>query len=354
MILSSFSYKESGWELVELAPLSSVNLLVGKNATGKSLSLRAIHNITTFLQMKDYLMDSRSFEANLTFISQEAGDWKLEYSFKINEGVVEKEVLTVGDETLITRSKTGVKYKDETINPPSDKLVAQIRRDKDQFPEIEMLMLWAEGVVFVNCSEINAHTLLDTGKVQNVYSFSHLVDSLSATDHKMVLDHAQTLGFNISSIKTVEAVKGVRLVQIKEKSVANEMIDAQLSNGMLRTLYLLCFASVMKHNKKLSMLLIDDLGEGLDYRRSVALGKIIFDDCKQNGVQLIVCSNDAFLMDIVDIDHWQVLSRKNSRVTTINSQTHPGLFREFRMTGLSNFDLFSSDFIDSYLKREGK
>lgn len=354
MILSSFSYKESGWELVELAPLSSVNLLVGKNATGKSRSLRAIHNITTFLQMKDYLMDSRSFEANLTFISQEAGDWKLEYSFKINEGVVEKEVLTVGDETLITRSKTGVKYKDETINPPSDKLVAQIRRDKDQFPEIEMLMLWAEGVVFVNCSEINAHTLLGTSKVQNVYSFSHLVDSLSATDHKMVLNHAQTLGFNISSIKTVEAVKGVRLVQIKEKSVANEMIDAQLSNGMLRTLYLLCFASVMKHNKKLSMLLIDDLGEGLDYRRSVALGKIIFDDCEQNGVQLIVCSNDAFLMDIVDIDHWQVLSRKNSRVTTINSQTHPGLFREFRMTGLSNFDLFSSDFIDSYLKREGK
>ena len=47
MILSSFSYKESGWELVELAPLSSVNLLVGKNATGKSRSLRAIHNITT-------------------------------------------------------------------------------------------------------------------------------------------------------------------------------------------------------------------------------------------------------------------------------------------------------------------
>lgn len=58
MILSSFSYKESGWELVELAPLSSENLLVGKNATGKSRSLRAIHNITTFLQMKDYLMDS--------------------------------------------------------------------------------------------------------------------------------------------------------------------------------------------------------------------------------------------------------------------------------------------------------
>lgn len=40
-----------------------------------------------------------------------------------------------------------MKYKDETINPPSDKLVAQIRRDKDQFPEIEMLMLWAEGVI---------------------------------------------------------------------------------------------------------------------------------------------------------------------------------------------------------------
>ena len=100
------------------------------------------------------------------------------------------------------------------------------------------------------------------------------------------------------------------------------------------------------------MLLIDDMGEGLDYRRSIDLGKMIFEDCEKNALQLIASSNDAFLMDVVDIANWQVLRRNGSKVRTINQVTHPDLFRDFRMTGLSNFDFFSSDFIDSHLNKQ--
>ena len=352
MILSSFAYKEQGWELTELSHLQSVNLLVARNATGKTRTIRALQNVTSFLQMKQTFMNIRSFEATLKFGKVENPNWKMDYSFKINEGVVEKEELIVNGAVLIKRTKAIAKYENKRINPPSEKLVVQIRRDKDLYPEIELLMLWAEGVTAVSCSDINPFTILVVGNLIKPYNFSYLVDALSPSEMKKVLSTAKELGYNIASIKTLEATRGIRIVQLKEISISNELVDMQLSSGMLRTLYLLCFVSIIKHNKNLSLLLIDDMGEGLDYRRSTNLGKIVFDDCALNGLQLVASSNDAFLMDVVDIANWQILRRKGNKVNTINQALNPELFRKFRMTGLSNFDLFSSDFIDSYLSRK--
>ena len=351
MILSSFKYKDFGWELTELSPLNSVNLLVARNATGKTRTISALQNVTSFLQMKGVKMLTPWFEAALQFRDENNTDWEMDYSFKFSNGIVEKELLSVNGVILIKRTADTALYDSITINPPSDKLVVQIRRDKDLYPDIERLMLWAEGVTSVSCSDIIPFTLSGTGKFINPFSFSNLVEALSPDEINKVLDTAKRLGYNISSIKAIDAAN-LRLVQIKEESIPHEMVDIQLSSGMLRTLYLLCFLSVIQHNKKPSLLLIDDMSEGLDYRRSIDLGKIIFDECAQNGLQLIASSNDAFLMDVVDIANWQILRRNGSKVSTINQALNPDLFREFRMTGLSNFDLFSSDFIDSYLRRE--
>lgn len=351
MILSSFEYKEAGWELTRLSPLKLQNLLVASNATGKTRTIRALHNVTSFLLMKDTIFSTRSFESCLTFNKQEDPTWSMSYRLKLTDGVVEKEQFKVNGVSLITRTKTDAKYKSTKINPPADKLVVQIRRDQSQYPEIEQLMNWAEGVTYVYCSDINPYTivLIGTAKFINPYSFSDLVDALSPAEMKNVLSKAKELGYHISSIHTINAFQDVKLVQLKERSITNEMVDVQLSSGMLRVLYLLCYLSVIKHNNKLSMLLIDDLGEGLDYRRSTCLGKILFNDCENCGFQLIASSNDSFLMDVVDISNWQVLRRNGGKVYTINQSNNQELFYKFKMTGLSNFDLFSSDFIDKYL-----
>ena len=236
MILSSFGYKEQGWELAELSHLQSVNLLVARNATCKTRTIRALQNVTSFMQMKISFMNIHSFEATLKFVEVENPDWNMDYSFKINEGVVEKEELIVNGAVLIKRTKAIAKYENQRINPPSEKLVVQIRRDKDLYPEIEQLMLWAEGIAAVSCSDINPLTILGLGNFINPYKFSELVDALSPNDKKRVLSTAKELGYNIASIKTLEATKGVRIVQIKEKSISNELVDMQLSSGMLRTL----------------------------------------------------------------------------------------------------------------------
>lgn len=347
MILTSFKYREKDWELSEIVPLGIVNLLVGRNATGKTRTIKAIYDVTSFLQMKGVAVP-KSFESSLSFKYADSG---LTYSFKIDDGVVVKENLIVNGEIIIKRSKSSAKYRVETINPPDDKLIVQIRRDRKLYPEIENIISWAEGVTYVSCSDINPYTVLGTGKFLNPYSFSELVEKLSSKDKKQVLSNAGKLGFAITELGTIDTGSDLHLVQLKEKGITSRMIDMQLSSGMMRTLYLLCFMAAVKHDNRLSLLLIDDMSEGLDYRRSIDLGKLIFDDCKSQDFQLITSSNDAFLMDIVDISEWQVLRRDKNKVSVINKASHPELFRQFQMTGLSNFDLFSSDFIDNYLNK---
>ena len=123
----------------------------------------------------------------------------------------------------------------------------------------------------------------------------------------------------------------------------------QLSKGMFRALYLLIYMEYLANIKKPSMLLVDELCEGLDYDRSTRLGRIVFDFCLQHNIQLIASSNDSFLMDVVDLKYWNILQRKGSVIEGINHINHPELFDDFEFTGLSNFDLFSSDYIARHL-----
>lgn len=353
MILSSFEYSESNWKLTNLSPLHSLCLLVGRNSSGKTRAIHALQNVVSFMQMKQmYLGGSSTFSAKMSFSGTNDNPFKMEYSFGIKNGLIDEETLLVNEMMLIERTPDSAKYKSEAVHPPVDKLIVQTRRDKYLYPEIEQLMTWAEGVICISCSDINPFTLLAPSQLINPFSFSYLVDSLNANEKEMVMADASKLDYHISSIETLKANDNIRLVQIQEQDVSENIFDMQLSSGMLRSLYLLCFMQFIKNTPKVSMLLIDDMSEGLDYLRSTQLGRMILEDCSNFGIQLIASSNDCFLMDVVDISNWQVLRRVGSVVSVINQQTHPELFRKFKMTGLSNFDFFSSDFIDKYISRE--
>lgn len=355
IILSSFGYKASGWELTEMSALKQTNLLVGKNASGKTRTVRALQNVTGFLCMKSVVFGVKSFKTKLAFTNPDDSNWSLTYLFEVQNGEVMSEQLTNNEKTLIKRDATKTLFYGETINPPQEKLVTQVRRDRDAYPEVEILMAWAEGVVAVSCSDINPFTILmgPAGYI-NPLLFSDLVNKLNKEDKKAVIENAKKLGYDISDLTPIKANSEMKLVAVKERYIQNGLLDFQLSSGMLRVLYILCFLEYIKHTEKHSMLLIDDLGEGLDYSRATHLGKKVFDVCEKEKVQLIASSNDSFLMDVVDISKWQIVRRKNSKLTVLNQTNTPELFKRFRMTGLSNFDLFSSDFIDNFLSHSAE
>ena len=339
MILSSFSYKTSGWELTEMNAIQATNLLVGKNAAGKTRTIRALQNVTSYMRMETFLFQEGIFKAKMQFVDPEDASWNMTYLFEIEKGDVKAEQLTVCGKTLIKRDAQKTLLNGDIINPP-----------KEEYPDVEALMEWAEGVIAISCSDINPYTILNVkpGYI-NPIPFSALVEALSKDDKKTVIDEAKRLGYEIMDIALVNANGEIKLVAVKERNIQSGILDFQLSSGMIRVLYILCFLEYVKHERTHSMLLIDDLGEGLDYSRAIHLGRKVFEVCEQENMQLIASSNESFLMDVVDIAKWQIVRRNNSKLSVINQTNMPGLFDEFRMTGLSNFDLFSSDFIDNFI-----
>jgi len=115
---------------------------------------------------------------------------------------------------------------------------------------------------------------------------------------------------------------------------------------MFRAISLITFIHYLTDRNDAKTIIVDDLCEGLDYERATKLGKLIFEKFQGRGVQFIVSSNDCFLMDVIPIRYWSLLVRENGRIRVHNYKNSKKKFDDFKYSGLSNFDLFSSDYLD--------
>lgn len=352
MRLLEFQYIGSGWNLnpIQFQP---VNLLVGKNAVGKSRLIKGLSNAVQYiLQAVDNNYNS-SFGATFIFL---LGEERIVYHFSYLDGKVALEKLLKGSspnhfEPLLERDTEGTILHGEAINPPEDKLVLHVRRDTVQYPYFEKIVSWAQSVCGHRFNEMDYAG--DYGTYSSFSKFDSnlfdIVKSLPAEAMERIIKQANVLDYPIQSIVPFEYGDNLKIVYFKERDVQGSLMFLQLSKGMFRALYLLIYMEYLANIKKPSMLLVDDLCEGLDYDRSTRLGRIVFDFCLQHNIQLIASSNDSFLMDVVDLKYWNILQRKGSVIEGINHINHPELFDDFEFTGLSNFDLFSSDYIARHL-----
>ena len=95
-----------------------------------------------------------------------------------------------------------------------------------------------------------------------------------------------------------------------------------------------------------SCILIDDIGEGIDFDRSCALLELLIRKVKGSSVQLIMSTNDRFIMNKAPLETWAVIRRKGGTVEVFNYANSRKLFDEFKDTGLNNFDFFATDFLN--------
>ena len=89
--------------------------------------------------------------------------------------------------------------------------------------------------------------------------------------------------------------------------------------------------------------MIDDIGEGLDYHRSTELIQILVDKAKLSHVQLLMTTNDRFVMNNVPLEFWQVIRRDKGEVYFYNTNNSPEQFKQFDFYGLNNFEFFASN-----------
>lgn len=335
------------WRMHSLNVFSQ-NLFVGKNSVGKSSIIRNLSHIASLISQRRPF-STKDDVAYLIEVKDE--NFTATYSFECRKSKVLDEGLVVNyndgkSKVWIERTADMAIFNGDVVNPPHDKLLLTLKRDTVLYPEIEAIVSWAENV---DAFSFNEFDLDGDGRLysrfinggNNLYT---MVKALSPDSIKNVIQSAEMMGYLIEKIEPFEFLD-VKKVLFTERHVHAPLFDVSLSKGMFRTLYLLIYLEYIAHTGKPATLLIDDLCEGLDYDRSTKLGKYVFDYCSKNDIQLIATSNDSFLMDVVDLNYWSILQREGSKVSAINHLSHPELFEDFSFTGLSNFDLLSSDFI---------
>lgn len=376
MSLIKLSYSEyenepKYWEISD-ATFTNINLIVGKNSSGKSRLMSVISSFAKLLSGNQPIpFEACKFSANLNL---DGGEFYYEIEFK--EGAVSNEVLQVNGHVKLTRGNDGygeIRYEQQNatipFKLPPDAVAAVNRRDEIQHPFLIELHQWANSVIlfhfgkdfgqskliglndamaFLNNS--NPALFDDPNNLIRVYTSAFTL--FNEGFDKAVINDMKTLGY---SLKDVGSVDLREIMNFPTAALAMFAVESDLdfknpqmymSQGMYRALAIVINLNASAFSKSKQLILIDDIGEGLDYERAVAIIDLIINKAKANDMQVIMTSNDRFVMNEVPLEYWSVLKRKSGIVKMFNLRNSQKQFDEFKYLGLNNFDFFASDFFE--------
>lgn len=368
----------SEWRL-DGCKLGNINLIVGKNASGKSKILRAINLISGLLSGDASLKpDRRLKEWKLTFDSENE-DSKKVYILKIKNGQVLKESFTMGDKNYLDRKESGEGkvwaeklQQDIDFQTPTDEVAAFQRRDSIQHPIFDEIYNWASSLNYYQFgTDLGRKSLavdvplkktrkkIDLRDADNVIDIFKLGKSHLKTPFiEAIKSDMSSIGYNISEIDTqppsvmlyeeedemsLQRI-GIQCLYVQESDLKEKTEQGFISQGMFRALSLFIQINYSLLAKKPSCILIDDIGEGLDFERATAMIEILIKKAQNGLVQLVMTTNDRFIMNGVPLDYWSVIERKPGLAKLHNIHNSQKIFDEFKFTGLNNFDFFATQF----------
>ena len=137
----------------------------------------------------------------------------------------------------------------------------------------------------------------------------------------------------------------LRAIGVVENGVRGMIFQNVISQGMFRALSILVQVNYAQLSNRANCILIDDIGEGLDFDRSTSLIKLLREKSTSSQFQLIMATNDQFVMNHVPLAEWSVLCRDGHKVTVKNIHNSKEKFEEFKFIGMSNFSFFEMNFL---------
>lgn len=340
------------WELKGLY-LDECNLIVGKNSVGKSRTVRIIVALANIIALRAPITDG---DWCVEFISDDPDKpTKFVYELKIVHKKVITEKIHIDDDLKLDRNGSTKIYSEKKkeyleIEPPDDKLVLHIRRDKNEYKFFEYLIEWAMSVRGYEFSDVRPNDITiekDITTLVRLNTVPQVIEKLDNISIKNIINEFNSIGYDIEEIKVnvMNATPiNIRILEIKEKGLKHYIKQIHLSQGMFRALALLIIINYLLTSKETSTILIDDLCEGMDFERATNFTKIVYEKLRNANIQLIATSNDSFLMNVVDIKYWNILKRKNTVVTAYNHVNSKEIFDEFKSTSLNNFDFLTSNY----------
>jgi AAA15 family ATPase/GTPase len=358
-----FRNNEKYWALKPFE-LGKINLFTAKNATGKTRTLKAIDTLSCLILDKGF---KNQANYNVELID---GSDVYSYGLEIN-GNIAFEQLVINSTVMITRDATGKgkifaaqEGKKIEFQSPGDKLVIS-RQDMIQHPYLEKIHDWADNVRYYSFgSSMNQeygkaiddkNAILDGNSDNSVEVF--VVGQLEFEDKfkENVLSLMKSIGYELTDIVAQRwqyLSNNIRsedyTLSVSEKDRSTFVIQKDMSQGMFRALSIIIHLSYHVMMKTPVTILIDDIGEGIDFDRSSRLIKLLIENAEKNdNIQLIMSTNDHFVMNNVPLEYWQVIQRNGGECRVFNYHNSKEKFDEFEYTGLNNFDFLRTDFLNS-------
>lgn len=342
--------------------LNPINLVVGRNASGKTKTLKTIHQIADLLagdvKPSDLIYDTSAYE--LLF---EDGSDKIHYFLDFQEGKVAEETLRINGTEKLNRAKGELFYEEIGKNlsfRTDDDSLALSRRDSEQQPFFESLYVWGKNLTRYNfggqlgqniflkdIKKVKKETraaLKDEDLVNEVFirgKHQFGDDFIKGVINDMEKIDYPTRWVDVKPAKHLPIGFGLNVQEAELDDVTDQM---EMSQGMFRALSLLIQLNYSLLADTASCILIDDIGEGLDHERSKGLIDLIISKVKDSSVQVIMTTNDQFVMDKIPLEYWSVIRRLRNKSVFYNYANAKQTFDDFVFTGLNNFDFFATEF----------
>jgi len=344
-----------------------MNLIVGKNATGKSKTINAIRHIADLfcgdVQISRLnLVGFGTTEYNLKFDSN--GE-EIQYYLDFKDGKIIQETLTVNDVEKLNRIEGMLWYEganEKLAFETDDDVLAVSKRDKKQHSFFEILYSWGKNLNYypfgtplgkdallkdINLVKYDSEEvdLKDGDEVTRIFVMGQ--NQFSESFLNTILEDMKAISYDLQTIE-VSPLKKFPVpaygLNVQERDLESITDQTEMSQGMFRALSLLVQLNYSLLSKTPSCILIDDIGEGLDYDRSNSLIELIIEKIKDSSVQVIMTTNDRFVMNKVPLKYWSVIQRIPKKSLFYNYQNSKSTFEEFQRTGLNNFDFLSYEY----------
>lgn len=375
MYLKSFSFRENEGQNIEWiiddVSLGQINLMVGKNSSGKTRTLNALSDLVSMLMGKG---TSATGPVSYELVFKNSGEL-MKYKLAYDLETIHLEQLFVGEELVLERGEGGsgrVKYEGTPgsmfldFQIPHDQLVCYAKRDRLQHPFIEVIHGWAIGLRRFNFSGDLGKTRyalkssFEARDVDWADTTNSLVPAITVAEekfpefHDLVLKDMQKIGYDLEDFGIVhfsERFSSVSqdryVVFTTEEGLEKQVTQRDMSQGMFRAFSVLVQLNYYTLCGHKGFVIIDDIGEGLDFSRAKLLVQLLISKAREAEIQLIMSTNDAFIMNAVDIENWAVIMREGHKISLYNYENSKEIFEEFKFTGLNNFDFYASEFFRS-------
>lgn len=367
MILTALKYtryvdEPREWSIIgrnnDYAYFGNMNLLVGKNASGKSRTLNVIREIAKLLSGQIDLDKVFAHSQRFELIFSDNSD-RYQYILFFKNRKVLEETLHHNGKLLFDRNmKILLNKNNENINfSVQENELAVITQDKNGNPYFEKLVMWGHSLknyYFVNQVEKN-RLVKDYTQVEYevdpdiedpevlIYTFHKGKEKFGNLFIDDIVKSMQDLGYNITDVDIEKTRKGYYGLCVEENGEYS-VSQRDMSQGMFRSLSLFIMLDYARLKDMSFCLLIDDMGEGLDFERSKKMMDLVIKKVNKSNMQFFMTSNERHIMNQISLRYWSVIGREHNKSVFYDYINSKEIFEDFKYTGLNNFDFLATDF----------